>query len=309
MRIVQTQSMYTYEKLCINLQALALAYPKWIAYDSLGKTIYNREIWCLRLGKGAVPLFLNGAHHGREWLTSLLLMKMVEEYSRLVMKQEVYEQLDLRQLLEEVTLWIVPMVNPDGVTLQQFGVQAFPIRVHQQLLEFNLGSRDFTRWKANGEGIDLNRQYPARWAEIQDDMGRPCYKQYKGRKPLEANEAKWLVELTYAIEPRLALAYHSAGKVLYWYFHNSPQTLARDCRLANQFAMRSGYRLVQPELSPNGGGYTDWFIETFQRPGFTPELGYYPGERHLPLHCFQEELHIHLPLVLWLAREAPHIST
>lgn len=58
-------------------------------------------------------------------------------------------------------MWFVPMVNPDGVTLQQEELKAFPISLHASLLEMNEGSKNFKRWKANAKGIDLNRQYKA----------------------------------------------------------------------------------------------------------------------------------------------------
>jgi g-D-glutamyl-meso-diaminopimelate peptidase len=45
----------------------------------------------------------------------------------------------------------------------------------------------------------------------------------------------------------------------------------------------NGSRLVAPDANPSGGGFTDWFIQQFGRPGLTPELGRSAGETNVPL--------------------------
>ncbi|GAA0388694.1 hypothetical protein [Paenibacillus motobuensis] len=65
------------------------------------------------------------------------------------------------------------MVNPDGVTLSQQGTAGLSADLAKTLKQYNGNSTNFNRWKANMQGIDLNRQgssknlaslaLPSRW--------------------------------------------------------------------------------------------------------------------------------------------------
>ncbi|RXZ84146.1 carboxypeptidase [Paenibacillaceae bacterium] len=281
--IVNPKQMYTYERMEKDLKALAARYPQLINLDSIGKSEYGRELWSLKLGKGPVVIFLNGSHHAREWITTNLLMGMADHYAQAYEKQATWGTFAVRDLLERVTFHIVPMVNPDGVTLQQRGLSAFPKADHAALLRMNGGSTNFKRWKANAKGIDLNRQYPADWATIRNVSSKPSYMNYKGTQPLQAKEAKALAAYAREIMPELAISYHSSGEILFWNFKTPAAHKARDLQLANQFASHTGYRLVTPSSNPSGGGFTDWFITEFGRPALTPELARAVGETNVPL--------------------------
>ncbi len=82
-----------------------------------------------------------------------------------------------------------------------------------------------------------------------------------------------------------------------------PANLPRDKRLANLFSKTTGYRLMPQRSDSSGGGYTDWFITTFNRPAFTPEIGIKSGETNLPVSAFPEEWRRNKKIGLWLAQE------
>lgn len=157
---VNTKVAYTYNTLTGDVRNLSKKYPDLITYHSLTTTSYGRKIWAIKLGNGDTSILLHGAHHAREWMTSALLMKMLETYADAYENNKTIRGIN-PAILDNVSIWFVPMVNPDGVTLQQYGAYAFPAYIHAGLLEMNKGSYNFTRWKANLQGIDLNRQYPA----------------------------------------------------------------------------------------------------------------------------------------------------
>jgi g-D-glutamyl-meso-diaminopimelate peptidase len=283
--IVNPVQLYTYDKMTSDIKKLAAAYPDLIHYESIGKTVYGRDIWAVSLGYGEATIFINGSHHAREWLTTNLNMYMIDQYARAYTSGSTIGKYAARQILNQTTIWFVPMVNPDGVTLQQFGAAAFPQKVRSTLIKFNQGSTNFARWKANAQGVDLNRQYQADWEHIQDAVLYPSYMKYKGSSPVQAQEVKAMVAFTKRINPETAVSYHSAGRIIYWNFRTPKVNLARDQRLASQFAAITGYSLVKPTSNPSGGGYTDWFIQAFGRPAFTPELGIKRGETNLLSLC------------------------
>jgi g-D-glutamyl-meso-diaminopimelate peptidase len=284
--IVDPNQIYTYDIMINDIKELSSAYPDLITYKSIGTTTYGHEIWAVKLGDGDATVFFNGAHHAREWMTTTLNMYMIAQYAQAFENNEEISGYNVRDLLSKVSMWFVPMVNPDGVTLQQSGVGLFPESIRSSLINMNGGSSDFSKWKANAEGVDPNRQYDADWEHITEVSNYPNWKNYKGDSPVQTVESKSLVKFTYDTNPEIAVAYHSAGQILYWYFHNSAEVEQRDKSMAETISNMTGYSLVKPIQNPSGGGYTDWFIQEFNRPGFTPEMGDKPGEDNLPLSAF-----------------------
>lgn len=302
-KIVQYTNLYSYDMMTKHLQQLQKTYPDAIQLQSIGKTAYNRDIWAVRVGRGDASIFINGSHHAREWITSILNMTMIENYARSYSDNTSFEGYPTKEILDHMSIWFVPMVNPDGVTLQQFGLDAFPKQEHSKLIQMNEGSIDFTKWKANAQGIDLNRQYDADWGNIRANSGKLFWWNYKGPRPVYANETKAMVEFTYRIKPEIAVSYHSSGEILFWNFHTLPKNLERDRKLAAAFAQLTGYSLVKPTSNPSGGGYTDWFISTFNKPGFTPEVGVNVSNRHVPVKYFETIWKQNKKSGIWLASE------
>ncbi|WP_235946441.1 M14 family zinc carboxypeptidase [Saccharibacillus alkalitolerans] len=303
-KIVDPSAVYTYGVLTRDIRELAAKYPDIIEYKSIGKTLYGREIWAVGLGTGSSTVFFNGSHHAREWLTTTLNMTMIEQYAAAYAANRKFEGYDVRDTLGKTKIWFVPMVNPDGVTLQQTGLQSFPTGVHQALIRMNDGSRNFKRWKANAQGVDPNRQYDANWTELVNNYYYPRWMGHKGTAPMTTRENKALVAFTHEIDPEIAVSYHSAGRILYWNFRTPAANYARDKRLADIFTRFTGYSQVSPSYNANGGGgYTDWFIQKLGRPAFTPEIGIKNGETNLPLSAFPEEWRRNKKIGLWIAQE------
>lgn len=284
--IVNTQSVYSYKTMERDLERLAAAYPDLVDYQSLGETPYGRGLYAVKIGRGDATVFLNASHHAREWMTTTVLMKMAEAYAEGYYTNARLGTYDLRELLDRVTIWMVPMVNPDGVTLSQQGTAGLPPELAAALQRMNGGSPGFARWKANMQGIDLNRQYPVDWDDIRNAAKYPWYQNYKGNRPAQAAEVQTVMDFTHAIDPEVAIAYHSSGEIIFWHYRTAAANVSRDREMARALSRITGYGLVQPQSSPSGGGYKDWFIQEFGRPGFTIEIGRYAGERPLPLSAF-----------------------
>ncbi|MWC31241.1 M14 family zinc carboxypeptidase [Paenibacillus sp. MMS18-CY102] len=281
--IVQPNQVYSYSVMSSDIKKLAARYPGLIKPSSIGSSEYGRDLLSFELGKGPAIILLNGSHHAREWMTTIWLMAMTEYYAKAYENNASWNGIRVRELLDHVTFRIVPMVNPDGVTLQQQGPSAFPAADRPALIRMNDGSANFKRWKANGKGVDLNRQYPAQWPYIANPASAPHYMNYKGAAPLQAKESKAMANLAQMINPELAISYHTAGEIVYWNFHTLAENVSRDRAIATSYAAMTGYRLVAPTANPSGGGFTDWFITQFHKPALTPELGRANGNSHVPL--------------------------
>lgn len=301
--IVNEEEVYSYNVLVEDIEQLKSYYPALIEYKVIGETHFGRNIFAVKLGNGPSSLFINSSHHAREWMTTSLVMEMIEKYAANYYSNGEIDGYSVREILNSTSIWFVPMVNPDGVTLQQEGLAAFPKEFHTDLIEMNDGSTNFTRWKANALGIDLNRQYPADW-ESESDVLSPSWEGYKGERPFQSKETIAIRDFTLEIDPEIAVAYHSSGRILFWYFYNRPEHSFRDYQLAKEFAEITGYRLIDTTVEPSGKGFSDWFIQEFGRPAFTPEIGEYVEDQPVPLEEFQEIWENNKSVGLWLATEA-----
>lgn len=280
-RIVDTAHEYGYVELVQDMLALADKYP-FLETGAIGRSVLGKEIPYLRIGSGSREVHYNGSFHANEWITSLLLMKFAEDFANAYASGAPLRGRDVRPLYEQSSLWLVPMVNPDGVELVLQG--ASPSNPYaDQLLAWNFGSPDFTGWKANIRGVDLNDQFPACW-EL--ERGRreapgPGPRDYTGGAPLSEPEAKAMADFTRSRDFRLVIAFHTQGREIYWNYRDLEPPEAE--RIASRFAMKSGYRAVK--LPESDAGYKDWFIQEFRRPGFTVEAGI--GVNPLPLSQFR----------------------
>lgn len=305
---VNPKVMYTYEALTEDIYQLSKQYPNLFTYKTLTTTTFGRKIWAIKLGNGKTSVLMHGAHHAREWMTSALLMRMLERYLEAYNQNQAIEGFNPK-IFDKVSIWFVPMVNPDGVTLQQYGLHAFPAYTHRTLMDMNEGSRDFARWKSNIHGIDLNRQYPANWENLKGVNSKPSYQFYKGTMPLEAEEVKALVAFTREINPEIAAAYHSSGNVIFWGYHQWGLTHTTKFTddyytIAEKIADITNYELEEPAFHQQGGGFTDWFVEEFEKPAFTVEIGHLIENNSLPLDNFPSIWERNKTIGLFLAEKA-----
>ncbi|MDQ1909850.1 M14 family metallopeptidase [Paenibacillus sp. GD4] len=282
MKIVDTSNEYGFAELQEDLQLLQQRYP-FLELGSIGTTVLGRPIPVVRIGTGPKEVHYNGSFHANEWITTSLLMNFLEEYAYSYANGIPLRGRDVRALFEQTSLWIVPMVNPDGVELVLQG--ASPDNpYYAQLIEWNFGSRNFSRWKANIRGVDLNDQFPANW-EIERDRREvtgPGPRDYTGTAPLTEPEAAAMASFTEDHEFRLVVAFHTQGQEIYWNYRDMEPEESE--AIADRFAQVSGYRAVK--LNGSDAGYKDWFIQEFRRPGFTIEAGI--GVNPLPVSQFRQ---------------------
>lgn len=278
--IVNGSQPYGVAALERDLTELGRTYPS-LAFESIGRSVMGKDIRAVRLGRGERSVFLNGAFHANEWITSPLVLKFVERCARAVEEGGAVEGVDAASLFSRTELWAVPMVNPDGVELAIHG--AGPDHPYaERLRAWNGGSGDFTSWKANIRGVDLNDQFPAYWETERDRRAveGPAPRDFTGEAPLTEPEAAAIAAFTEARSFDAVVALHTQGEEIYWNYRGEEPPEAE--RLALALEAASGYKAVK--LTGSDAGYKDWFIHRFRRPGFTVEAGL--GVNPLPLSQF-----------------------
>ena len=282
-----------------RLERLKRRYP-FVYTRELTKTAGGRSICAVQLGLGDTKVLLTDGHHANEYITSMLCWELIEGYMEAVERGGSFGGKNAAALFENAMLYVVPMVNPDGIDLVTGAITpdepeyraARAIAADYPELPFPSG------WKANLRGVDLNLNYPAGWEQARQikasrGYGAPAPRDYPGERPLDQPETSALAAYTCCIRPELVLAYHTQGSVIYHTYDGVCLPCAD--ALARELAAASGYALepVPPESA--NAGFKDWFLERFRRPGFTVEAGL--GENPLPLSQLDEMYARNAPLL------------
>jgi g-D-glutamyl-meso-diaminopimelate peptidase len=284
---------YTYHDLLNQMQLLKLPNP-YLSFEVIGRSVMGKEIIAIRLGQGKRTIHYNAAIHANEWITAVLLIKFISECVHCLEEENyLWHGFNIHELLQETTVWLVPLLNPDGAELVLDGIKEHEFK--QQLLEWNNDSEDFTGWKANIRGVDLNDQFPAHWEEerVRRQQLKPGPMNYSGDAPLSEPEASAIANFTLKHSFALVLALHTQGEEIYWNYRGFEPVEAEG--LADKLAAGSGYHAVY--LTDSDAGYKDWFIQQFRRPGFTIEAGY--GINPLPIEQL-DEIYEKVSKILWL---------
>lgn len=218
----------------------------------IGRSLFGRELYAVKLGEGFPVGIAQYGIHGREYITAKLAVAQYD-YGKIV-----------------GSIWIIPLLNPDGALLCQTGITSSPIENRGELLALN-GKEDFSFWKANGRGVDLNVNFSARWGTGAKNVKRAGAENYIGETPFSEPETISLKRFTEKIRPQYTISYHTKGEEIYWHFFQTGWRLIRDKKLAEILSRSTGYPLAESKNSV--GGYKDWCIETLKIPSFTIEVG------------------------------------
>lgn len=286
--VVDTNIDYTYEIMDRDIQGLKIRYP-FIEVGVAGKSILGKNLYTLKLGNGPVEVFYNAAHHGLEWITSPLLLKFVENFARAYVEGRPIHNYDLKNIWSKNSIYIMPMVNPDGIDLVLNGLQR-DNPFFDELIAWNNGQMNFGEvWQANIRGVDLNHNYDASWelskqAEPAYGVYGPGPTRFSGEYPESEPESKAVADFTRNHNFRIVLAYHSQGEVIYWTYLDKTPPESR--RIGEVFSRLSGYSLEETTGITSYAGYKDWFIDKYRRPGYTIEVGL--GKNPLPISQFAE---------------------
>lgn len=284
--VVPTNIRYSSTAISYIMRGLTARYP-FLTVGEFGKSVLGRPLWYCKAGTGENLVFYNASHHANEWITTPVLLKFVEDLAAAYAFGGSIDGKSAAELLGTATLYIAPAVNPDGIDLVTGALDTATVESARHLAA-NYPAIPFPDgWKANIRGVDLNLQYPAGWSlakEIKFEQGytQPGPRDYVGSAPLVAPESRAMYDYTLALSPRLTLSYHTQGRVIFWKYANYEPEGSR--AIAQQFAAASGYAVEETPYASGHAGYKDWFIQDFNRPGYTIEAGL--GENPLPLSQF-----------------------
>lgn len=267
----ETFFIYSYRQMMEELEKLWRKYSGKIRMEVLGWSGEGRCILEVLLGKKKAEhhILIQAGIHGREYLNSCLMIKLMEEYL-------------WSGGNPDVCLHILPMVNPDGVEISGKG-RKYIKKGNQRKLCVN---REYHLWKANAGGVDLNRNFDAGWQEYRG-AEEPGREGFKGAYPASEPETRALLKAAKKFKPDCCISYHSSGSLIYWDYGGEETLFQKEKQLAELTAKHTGYPLVSAKKAEaDAAGCSDYFVQKLGIPAVTIETG--QGECPLKETEFEE---------------------
>lgn len=225
----------------------------------IGETLFKRKIFAVErnLSEDFATAIFVCSIHARENITTDLVCKMIDD--------------GLFENIKDFNLAFILCANPDGVELCLNGLSSVPEIERNVLFEMNNKSLDFSLWKANARGVDLNNNFDADFKRILNSEN-PSSSGYAGEFFESEFETKAIVEYLNNKNLFIVLCYHSKGEEIYFNYFQEGYYLERDKIIAERFAKSTGYVIKNPEKT-SSGGLKDYVVSKLKIPALTIEVG------------------------------------
>jgi len=271
--VSSTDAKYTYNDFKTDMDKLLKKYPAYLEKKYLGKTVDNRSLYYMVLGNpdAKKQIFVTAGFHAREYINCQVTMRLIEQYCRNY-ETESYEGVSYAELFDQVAIYVMPMVNPDGIAISAIGPSAIKdkkLRAKVKKIDRN-GS--YANWKANARGVDLNGNYINYAGE--PDKKTFASEGYPGPKSFSEKETKAVLKaMDDCSNIKAVINYHSMGRVIYWGYHNKKYK-DRCWAFAKLFRDMTGYYMIDESDSPYArGDYEHYIMHEYKIPYVCIENG------------------------------------
>lgn len=280
-----TKALYTYEEMVSDIGEIKGKYKDKVKVESIGSSVMGKDIISVIIGNpdAEKKIMIYGSTHGCEYMTTQLMMKQLEFYLDNYETGQ-YNNVKYNEILDQVSIYFIPSLNPDGVALSQMGTSWIKDEeLKAKLIKINKGSTNFYNWKATITGVNLNSNFDYLWDLT--PYYAPTRTGNRGTGPESEPESKAIANYTRQKNFNSVISYHAMGSIIYWYYYQTGANYNRDKALANELKAMTGYTLVPESSSAGYAGYRNWYIMNFGKPAFTIEIGS-PSSR-VPLEISQ----------------------
>ena len=272
---------YTYQNMVDDLTVLKAQYPN-MQMDVLAATADSRNLYHVVVGNPLAKhkILVHAGIHAREYIVCQVVMRQIASLLEMQQAGTVYKGCSIPDLLNNTCIHFVPMVDPDGITLVQGGLEALnseDARMSVMTIAGMDNASDMEQylrtWKNNLNGVNLNRNFDANWEETPSKVDHPSSMNYKGTAPECEIETKVLADLTRSLMPDRTISYHTQGKVIYWYFGETGNYKNEGYNLASIVNRNTGYRISNTWAEKDAAGFKDWAVQKLDIPSVTIECG------------------------------------
>lgn len=315
--IVDTSDTYYLDEIYNDIEELCVLYNDVLSKSVIGKSVEGRDIIALRLSNRKDEILhcvqndrneeilrfaqddkkpsvlIVGGIHAREDFSVMLCMKMIDYYCSYYNEGISFEGFDVTKILDKVDMYFVPVVNPDGLNIVHNGLESS--NNYDKLKDMKIWGEDHTYWKANANGIDLNKNFDDGNWEVRTCVPGtdvPCSDRFKGFSPNSEPEVQALVNFCNKHNFSLMVTYHCSGNCTFWAdsgTHGMFNVL--DEKIMDELNKKYIYRKTKISQDPKiyGCGFENWFRAIKKRPAFCIELSpFVEGGKQHPDSMFDE---------------------
>lgn len=263
---------YSYSEMVSDINSLKKKYNGLVTVKSIATTPDKRKVYDVIIGnpKAKKCIMVTASMHAREYMTSIVAMKQMEYY--LQNQTSKIGKTTVQNTLNKVCIHFVPMVNPDGVMISQNGASAIQnASLRSKVRKMGASSR----WKANGRGVDLNRNWAYRWRR----SGKAGSQGYTGSKAFSESETKALSTLKRNLKKNSGLkgiiSYHTMGNMIFGSTKGTTSSVRSGINKMYSLA-KSLTRYRKADNIYGGSGATnsrEWDMYILKVPSITIECG------------------------------------
>jgi len=313
MFIVDTSDTYYLDNIYLDIDRLCERYGSILNKKIIGRSVEGRDIVALRLfsekdeilrcaqndtnpilqnvEKPAV-LFIGGIH-AREDFSVMLCMNMIEHYCYYYSQDKMFDDFDVKSIINNVDMYFVPVANPDGLNIVHNGIEASSN--YEKLKDMKIWGDDYTYWKANANGVDLNKNFDDGNWDIRTCVPGtdvPCSDRFKGYEANSEPETKALINFCSENKFDLMVTYHCSGNCTFWADNGTHHIFnGLDEKIMDELNEKYIYRKTKVSADPKiyGCGFENWFRKRIKRPAFCIELSpFVEGGKQHPDYMFEE---------------------
>jgi hypothetical protein len=277
--IVDISTTYYLNDIYRDIEMLCEKYSNILRKEIIGKSVEGRDIVALKLSssdKVKSSILLTGGIHAREDFSVMLCMKMMESYCYHYSKDENFDGYNVMDIMDSTDICFIPVANPDGLNIVHNGLKSS--KNYEKLKDMKIWGEDHTYWKANANGVDLNKNFNDGNWEVRlciPGTDVPCSDRFKGFSPNSEPETKALVDFCNQNNFSMMISYHCSGNCTFW-ADSGTHGMFRglDERIIEDLSKKYIYRKTKVSMDPAiyGCGFENWFRAKMKRPAFCIEL-------------------------------------
>ncbi|MEM2378325.1 MAG: M14 family metallopeptidase [Candidatus Methanomethylicia archaeon] len=246
---------FDWKTLTIKLMELESKYKDILKIYSIGKSLLGREIWACEItgiGKEEGVILIDGGMHGSEVIGVRVAYKLLETIL------EEYNELVGKGLLRNLSIIIIPMLNPDGVEMSKYSPPIPIIHIKDG--------------RCNANGVDLNRNFGYSWTL----GGSPYYNSttYRGEEPESEPEVKALKNILLKRNILFYLNLHSGVKQILIPAYQENPYINVYMEIASTLSNIYGYEIARGGIY---GGAANWCLMGRDKPALSIIIELYGG--------------------------------
>jgi g-D-glutamyl-meso-diaminopimelate peptidase len=211
-------------------------------------------------------------------------MAFISDYLDCLARRTAQYGVPMERMLAERSVYVVPMLNPDGASYVLEGVdEENPLRERVLAMQ---GEQEISAWEANARGVDLRRNYNVDFKARKEREraagvlgGAP--QGFSGEYPESEPETAALCRFLRLRREQIAgvIDLHEGGEAIRCSCEDNLS--AKPLSVGRLLARHTGYRITPPEQAGVTGDLSDFCIRVLGRPAYALYCGR-KGEESVP---------------------------